>query len=252
LADVYFRQLHPEPATVEIADHIAGLQLARRASPQRPFTVANFISSIDGRVAYQGRSRALGDDGDLAVFRALRREVDAVLVGTGTLRAERYGRLVGDADARERRRRRGLSPEPLACVVTRSGQVPFDIPLFAEPEAKIVIFSGVEIDLDGVAAEVQVVVLDPGEPLFTAALRRLRTRHGVGALLCEGGPGVFGALVAQGAVDQLFLTVACKLVGGAENPSILGGPELPEVAELSLEGVLERHGYLFLRYAVAS
>jgi riboflavin biosynthesis pyrimidine reductase len=247
---VDFRQLHPEPATVEIADYVRGLDLGDRASARRPFTIANFVGSVDGRVAFRGRSRALGDDGDKALFRALRHEVDAVLVGTGTLRAERYGRLIAAAEARQRRRQRGLAPEPLACVVTRSGSVPLDIPLFAEPEARIVIFSQAEIDVRGVAAQTEVVRLRADAAPFTAALTHMRIHHNVRALLCEGGPGVFSALVAERAVDQLFLTLSAKLVGGAdENPTIIRGLELPEPTLLSLESVLERNGYLFLRYA---
>lgn len=247
-----FRQLFPALATVEIADYVAGLDLGGRASARRPFTVANFVGSVDGRAAFRGQSRALGDEGDKALFRALRHEADAVLVGTGTLRAERYGRLIVAAETRERRRQRGLAGEPLACVVTRSGHVPLDIPLFAEPEARIVIFSGAEIDVSGIAAQTEVVTLRAGAPPFTAALAHLRTHHNVRAVLCEGGPGVFGALVAEGAVDELFLTLAAKLVGGAgENPTIMRGPQLPEPALLSLESVLERNGYLFLRYAIS-
>jgi len=253
LIGVYFSQLYPGLATVEIADHVASLGLGRRATERRPFTVVNFVSSVDGRAAFRGVTGALGDDGDKEVFRALRREADALLVGTGTLRAERYGRLLAQPASRERRRRRGLSAEPLACVVTRSGDVPLDIPLFAEPEARIVIFSAAEIDVGPVAAQVQVVRLDPRVPPFTTALAHLRAEYDVRTLLCEGGPRVLGALVAEQAVDQLFLTIAPKLAGGAgQNPSLLSGPELPALAPLRLEEVLERGGYLFLRYGISS
>jgi len=248
LQRVEFTQLWPQPRSVEIEQYLAELGLAGRAPARRPFTVANFVSSVDGRVSVKGRSGALGDDGDKAVFRALRREVDAVLVGTGTLEAERYGRLVADPAARERRRRRGMSPEPLACIVTRSGSLPLEIPLFAEPEAEIVVFSGAEIDASAAAARVEVVRLDPDEVSFEAALAHLRTRCDVRALLCEGGPGVFGALLREDVVDQLFLTFAPKLAGGGDAPSIASGAELPEPATMALQGVLERAGTLFLRY----
>jgi riboflavin biosynthesis pyrimidine reductase len=249
LQSMRFRQLWPQPGEVQIEQHVADLGLAERASAQRPFTVANFVSSVDGRATVQGRSGPLGDDGDKAVFRALRHEVDAVLVGTGTLEAERYGRLIGDPAARERRRQRGMHSEPLVCIVTRGGSLPLDIPLFKEPEAEIVVFSGAEIDVSGASARVQVVRLGPGELTFAAALAHLRTHHEVRSLLCEGGPTVFGALLRESVVDQLFLTLSPKLVGGGDAPSIAGGPELPEPATIALQGVLECAGTLFLRYA---
>lgn len=242
-----FRQLWPQPDVVEIETHLGALRLAERAPARRPFTVVNFVSSVDGRATVAGRSGPLGDDGDRELFHALRREVDAVLVGTGTLEAERYGRLVRDPETRERRRQRGLRPEPLACVVTRSGALPLKIALFNELEAEIVVFSGAEPDLRGVKAQVQVVRLDRAELTFEAALAQLRTRWGIRALLCEGGPTVFGALLREGVADQLFLTLAPKLAGGGEAP-IARGPELPGPAQAALEAVLERAGTLFLRY----
>lgn len=84
-----------------------------------------------------------------------------------------------------------------------------------------------------------------GRTDLPALLRTLRD-EGVRALLCEGGPTLFGALQADGLVDDLFLTIAPKLSGG-EGPRILEGP-LPEVAELELAWLLEEDGELFARY----
>jgi riboflavin biosynthesis pyrimidine reductase len=191
---------------------MAGLQLAQRASEDRPYVVVNFVASADGRATFGGRSGQLGDDGDRTVFHSLRKQADAVLVGTVTLRTERYGPLVKDANVRHERALAGRRADPLAVVVTRSGDVPVEIPLFEDPEAAIV----------------------------------------VRVLLCEGGPTVFGALLREGMVDELFLTVAPKLTGGGHGPTISSGPELPEPAALRLEWVLERNGSLYLRYRLAS
>jgi len=246
-----FRQLLPEPQTVEVQALLSSLNLAERATAQRPYTVVNFVSSADGRATIQDRSGPLGDDGDSAMFHGLREQVDAVLVGTGTLKAERYGRVHGKAERRERRVARGLAPEPLASMVTRSGDVPLDIPLLAEPEARVAIFTGAAIDASSCAADVQVVELDPGELTLTTVLRRLRTDFGVRSLLCEGGPTLFGALLHEGVVDELFLTLAPKLTGGGTGPTISSGPELMNPRGMSIEWLLERNGSLYLRYRVA-
>ena len=243
-----FDQLLGKPDTVQIGELLAGLRLRDHAPDGRPYVIANFVCSVDGRATFQGGSGHLGDEGDLEVFRALRREADAVLVGTGTLRAEQYGRILKIAQSRERRRHRGLSAEPLATTLTRSGDVPLDIPLFAEPEAEVVLFSGREIDVSGVAAQVEVVVLDP--PGLGGALAHLRAHHQVRLLLCEGGPVLLAALVRERLLDELFLTLAPQLTGGGSSPSLTTGPELPELRALELVGVLERAGSLFLRYRV--
>jgi riboflavin biosynthesis pyrimidine reductase len=247
-----FSQLWPMPREAEIEQFVAELEFAQRASSERPFTVVNFVSSVDGRVTVNGRSGRLGDDGDKALFGALRREVDAVLVGTGTLEAEHYGRILRDPASRQRRQERGLRPEPLACTLTRRGVVPLDIPLFAEPEAKVVVFTCDEVNLSGVRAQVDIVRMAPAELNFAAALRHLRVEYDVRALLCEGGPRVFGALAREGVADQLFLTLSRMLVGGGNAPQITRGPELSEPIAISLDAVLERNGTLFLRYAIAN
>lgn len=244
-----FEQLWPQRRTVEIERHVEELALTDRASEELPFTVVNFIASVDGRASFGGRSVALGDEGDRALFRSLRGVVDAVLVGTGTLEAERYGRLIRDPDARERRRRRGLRAEPLACTVTRSGALPLDIPLFAEPDAEVVVFAGADVDSSGVRARLDVVRVDPGATVLRTALTRLRADYGVRALLCEGGPTLFGALARDGLFDQLFLTLSRRFVGGGDAQAIAAGPQPPEPRTLALQDVLERDGTLFLRYA---
>ncbi len=219
-----FRQLLPEPAAVEVAALVASADLRALAGEDRPYTVANFISSADGRAAFHGRSGALGDPADRDLFHGLREQVDAVFAGTGTLRAERYGPLVRDPEGRRRREQAGRSPEPLACVVTRSGEVPSDIPLFTSPESQIVLFSSVPVDLGECKAQVELVQLDPAELTLTTVLGRLRSDFGVASLLCEGGPTVFGALLQERLVDELFLTIAPKLVGGGTSPTIRAAP----------------------------
>jgi riboflavin biosynthesis pyrimidine reductase len=163
---------------------------------------------------------------------------------------EQYGRILKNPESRERRRQRGLSPEPLAVMLTRRGVVPLGIPLFAEPEARVVVFTGADVDIGPAAAQVDVVRLPDDDVTFAAALRRLRADYGVRALLCEGGPAVLGALIAEGVLDVLFLTLAPQLAGGGAGPPLSTGPELPELQHLRLAGLLERHGSLFLRYEV--
>lgn len=212
--------------------------------------LVNFVATVDGRATFAGRSGALGDEGDRALFHGLRERADAVLVGSGTLEAENYGRILGRAERRERRVAAGRAPEPLACLVTRSGRLPTHIPLFAEPEARIVVFAATPLDLDGVRAQVEVVTLDPGELTLTTVLRRLRADHRVELLLCEGGPLMFGSLLAENLVDELFLTLSPKMSGGGSSPTISSGPELPSLVPLQLGWILQREDYLYLRYLI--
>src|SRR5947209_6737844 len=142
---------------------ITSLNLVAEAGPHRPYTVVNFVASADGRAAFQGRSGQLGGLTDLAMFMGLRERVDAVFAGTGTMRSERYGRLVRNPERRRRRAAAGLRPDPLACLISRRGEVPLDIPLFEDPDSRVIVFTPAELDLSGIRAQVDVVRLDPGQ-----------------------------------------------------------------------------------------
>jgi riboflavin biosynthesis pyrimidine reductase len=251
--DPAFRRLLPEPGDYSAVELLASLRQQVAAPADRPYTLVNFASSTDGRIAFGGRSAPLGDDGDRALFHALRAQADAVLAGTGTLRAERYGRLIADEETRAGRRAAGLADEPLACVISQSGaHLPLEIPLFGEPSARIVLFTPSMPDLTGVRADVTVSLTDPTrtDPL-RHALGVLASEHGVRLLLCEGGPTLFGALLRERVVDELFLTIAPKLAGGDSGPSVTAGPPLDELEPLRVAWLLERTNSLYLRYLLA-
>jgi riboflavin biosynthesis pyrimidine reductase len=237
----------PDPGPLDVSKLIAGLELGDRATAERPYTVANMIESVDGRGTFDGRSSALGDAGDKQVFRALRSICDVVLVGTGTLATEHYGRLVRDADVAAARERLGLAAQPLLCTISRSGHIPPEIPLLADPVASMIIYSGAPVDLGDVAATVEVVTVDPSRLSVASALHDLRTRRQLRLVLCEGGPTVLGQLIGDHAIDELFLTFAGKLAGGT-GPAIVSGLTLPDPLAVSLLWLLEQDGSLFLRY----
>jgi riboflavin biosynthesis pyrimidine reductase len=242
----------PDPGPLDVSALIAGLELGDRATADRPCTVANMIESVDGRGSFDGRSSALGDAGDKQVFRALRSVCDVVLVGPGTLATEHYGRLVRDADVQAARERGGLATQPLLCTVTRSGHISSEIPLLADPDARMVIYSGAAVDLgEAVAASVQVVTVDPARLSVASALRDLRVRTQARVVLCEGGPTVLGQLIEDRAIDELFVTFTGKLAGGT-GPAIVSGLTLPDPLAVSLLWVLEQDGSLFLRYGLGS
>jgi 5-amino-6-(5-phosphoribosylamino)uracil reductase len=235
---------------VSVGEVVSSLDLLGSAGGERPYTIVNFVVSADGRAAFQGRSGQLGGAADRALFHGLRERVDAVFAGTATMRTERYGRLVRDPERRRRREAAGLQAEPFACLISRTGRIPTDIPLFADPEARVVVFTPSAPDLPQARAHVEVVELEPEQLTLTTMMGRLRSDYDVRALLCEGGPSVFGALLHEGLVDELFLTLAPRLTGGGPGPAVTSGPELPELAPLELIWVLEEGGSLFLRYAL--
>jgi riboflavin biosynthesis pyrimidine reductase len=178
----------------------------------------------------------------------LRTHADAVLIGTGTLRAEGYDTLVRAPERRARRRAAGQAETPLAVLLSRSLDLPWDAGLLAAADQPVLVYTGPDAaEPPAVAAPLEVVRLPDPSP--AAALADLRAR-GVAALLCEGGPTLNRALLAAGLVDELFLTLA-PLLTGEDATRIVEGGALKAPAELELRWLLRSGDELFLRYGLA-
>lgn len=240
------RRLLPDPGPTSVEAQLEAYRPWEQARGGRPFVAMNFAATLDGRAAIGGVSGPIGSAADTRMLVGLRERFDAVLIGAGTLRAERYGRFGGDAAERRARERLGLLPAPLLAVVSGRLDLPWDAPLFAAGPAdgEVVVFTAAEAEPPPLERPPRVVRQAGGIDL-AAALATLRAEHGVRALLCEGGPRLHGELQAAHLADELFLTTAPKLAGAG--PAILEG-ELPAVADLELAWLLEAGGELFARY----
>jgi riboflavin biosynthesis pyrimidine reductase len=236
---------HGAPRTA--ADVVAGLRLHEDLPADgRPRVVAVMISSADGRAAVRGRSGGLGHPADRALLRTLREHVDAVLVGTGTLRAEGYANML-DPDQRERRAAAGRPSLPDVATLTRRLEVPTAIGLFAERDATVRVYT--ESAGDVLTRGARVVVHRSDTLTLRGVLEHLRAEAGVRSVACEGGPTLLRALAEERCLDDLLLTVAPLLVAGTE-VAPLEGPELDPPAVLRLSDVHRSGSHLFLHYAV--
>ncbi len=101
----------------------------------------NFAATVDGRATIGGVSGPIGSATDTAMLAGLRTRFDAVMIGAGTMRAERYGRLVADQEKRERRERLGLPHDPLMVIVSGRLDLPWDAPLFTDGGGRVLIFT---------------------------------------------------------------------------------------------------------------
>jgi 5-amino-6-(5-phosphoribosylamino)uracil reductase len=206
------------------------------------------VASADGRATLTGRTAPMSGAADRELFHHLRAAADGILVGAGTVRTERYGRVTKTDALRALREEAGLNPDGVAVIVSGSLGLPPDLPLFQEPAAKVIVITASEGEIEGVPADID-YVRTGGDPRLGPALGELRTRHGIRSLLCEGGPTLNGSLFAEGLVDELFVTIANMIAGTGEDLTIVDGEPLPEAVALELLSVHESEGHLFLRYA---
>jgi riboflavin-specific deaminase-like protein len=206
----------------------------------RPYVVINMVASVDGKTSVAGKASPLGSETDRQTIRNLRSRADAVMIGASTLRAERLS-LGLDETRRDRR-------QPLAVVVTGSGEVPLDDNLLVAEGQGVLIVSP---DHPGLHSGEHALLARPapqaGYVDLAQALKRLRAEYAVDLLLVEGGPTLNYSLISSNLADELFLTVAPKLLGVA--PGLLeGSTQVP--TDLSLLSTFLSGDELFLRYAV--
>jgi riboflavin biosynthesis pyrimidine reductase len=234
-----------------------------------PRLFANFVSTIDGVVAIPelAQSNKLISDGseaDRLVMGLLRAFADAILIGSGTLRAapralwtaERAYPDAADAFV-ELRRRLDKPAAPERVVVTGSGSVPLSHPLFADGALVLTSETGAG-RLDGRLPQASTIVsLGPSEAVdLRAAIAALRER-GHELILSEAGPRVFASLLEARVVDELFLTVSPLIAGRGRSTERLGlvdGFEALPGERLGgrLLSVRRDGDQLFLRYELAA
>lgn len=238
-------RLIPNPGPTTIERELEGYSPFEHPHEDRPWVAVNMVTTLDGRAAIDGRSRDLGTRADTEHLLRLRTRFDGVMIGAGTMRAERYGRIVGDPQDRARRERIGLPHDPLAVIVSGSLDLPWDAPLFTSGGGRVLIFTLDEGPRPETATSLRTVAM-PGGIEIAAVLRHLRRERGIRALLCEGGPHLLGQLLDGDLVDELFLTVTPITTGGAA-PRIVEG-DGSGIRDFELTGSLESAGDLLLRY----
>jgi 5-amino-6-(5-phosphoribosylamino)uracil reductase len=239
------QRLYPRPGETTAADLVGQLDLGSRAPADRPYVVVNMVSTLDGRAATDGDTRGLGGKDDRELFHLLRTAGDAILVGAGTARIERYAEAVKNDELRATRERHGLAPEQPTVIVSARLVLPSDLPLLQSPGAPVIVATAADHELEGVQADVKYERTADDLPLLLA---RLRADHGIRSLICEGGPTLLSYLLAANLVDELFLSIAPKLSGGGDEPTITQGPVLPEPADAELVWLCEADGELLTRW----
>lgn len=224
--------------------------IIRYRMPDRtlPHLRVNFIASLDGAATRDGVSGGLGNADDKLVFDTLRMLADVIVVGAGTVRAEGYGGIRQSPADAAWRVRHGLPAQlPVAVVSSRLDLEPSH-PVFTDAAVRPLVVTHAETPLRrraelATVADVLVcgeTAVDPRRMLAELA------RRGLAQVLCEGGPHLFGSLIAADCVDELCLSVSPVLEGGPAG-RISAGAAVPR--EMSLLHVLTAGDMLFLRYA---
>lgn len=228
------------------ADNLSDDDLIAGLAVTAPTVRVNFVSSVDGSATHEGLSGGLSGAADKRHFELLRRVSDVVLVGAGTVRSEGYGPMMVSAASSRWRVRHGMSEHPVFAIVSGSLELDPRSRIFSEaPVRPIVVTPARASGLAEIAAVADVVVAGEQHVDIAEALRVIR-QHGHDQVLCEGGPSLFGSLVAGRLVDELCLTLEPTLEAG-EGPRIAHGAA-DHAQGMRLGHVLRSGDTLLLRY----
>ena len=216
--------------------------------PREPSPVvrANFIASADGAASVDGLSGGLHGPGDKEIFDTLRMVCDALIVGAGTVTAENYDALRLTGPARAWRVEHGLPEFPRMVIVSRSLRLDLDQLVFTDAPVPPIVVTAKSAPVGRLAGRAEVLAVGDDEVDLAAMVAALHDR-GATQLLCEGGPRLFGSMIAADLVTEFCLTVSPLLVGGGPG-RIAAGPTMPPVP-MALRHALALQDMLFLRYA---
>jgi riboflavin biosynthesis pyrimidine reductase len=228
----------------------------------RPGVYGNFVSSADGVVALPGGGESGhlisgGNEADRLIMGLLRASSDAVLIGAGTFRQAPGQTWVAQAifpeaagcfaELRDQLR---LRPNPVLVIVTASGNLDPTQP--ALRDSLILTTARGEGVLRGRLPEGARLVVFAGADLGVRSILKFLNGEGLGVILAEGGPTLFGRLLKEEVIDELFLTIAPKLYGRSSGDGRMALAAGVDLAGKSMELLSLRSdgSHLFLRYGL--
>ena len=181
--------------------------------------------TVDGKITTRTFSPVdfTSREDKLHLFRQ-RALADAVLLGHTSLKRDNV-RLSVPAELQQARIKRKQTPAPLRVIVSRKGRIDSRLKIFQSATSPILIFSTTQMPRKTQAALGEKATLHLAESDdvdLAEMLRILRSQYDVRTVACEGGPTLFRALLERGLVDQLNLTIAPYMFGGARAPTLTG------------------------------
>ena len=196
-----------------------------KSKRQRPFVVATFAMTADGKVTT--RTLAPVDftsrEDKLHLFRQ-RAQADAVLIGHASLKRDNV-RLGIPSALQQARINRKKPPAPLRVIISNKGRIDHRMKIFQSDISPIIIFSTKRMPpkyRKALESKATLHLSDAEHVDLPIMLATLRNKYNVRRLACEGGPTLFRALLERGLIDQLNLTIAPYMLGGAKAPTLTG------------------------------
>ncbi len=265
-------RFYPQPA-----DYCAikGLYLAHQVhnlgTPESPFVYANFLSSLDGRIALEDISRSityipehLTTATDFRLFMELHAQADCLITHGGYMRALGENRLgnilqIRDKDLVQWRRNNGLKAQPAVIIASASLNFPMHKSL-QEHAQNVYIATGRNADPERIRfwQNLGYPILITGENRMVqgAQLTHELGRLGYKSIYLIAGPQMLDTMIREKQLTRLYLTITHQLIGGKDFRTLLTGSTLGPEGNLTLESMYYDDcspagtGQLFMQFEV--
>lgn len=218
--------------------------------PEGPWLRSMMVMTLDGAtIGADGLSGSISGPADKRVFMEARRLADVVLVGAGTIRAERYKPMLAKPEWQEERASLGLAPAPQIVVVSGRLDLPWDEPMFSDSALPVVVATTTNVDVERLAqARRHAEVVQVGdESVDLRSLVRLLHERGQQRINCEGGEALLDALVRENLVDEMDVTISPVFAGSGylrDSEREISSP----YPRFSLAHQIEDEGFIFCRF----
>jgi riboflavin biosynthesis pyrimidine reductase len=229
------------------AEVIAAYQVEDRSVPHLR---SNFVTTLDGAVEIDGKSKALSGPADQEIFGKLRMLSDVVLVGAGTVRIEGYNPLRLGAARRAWRVEHGLAENPTLALVSSRLDLDPAAPFLAEAPERPIVFThpASPVEAREALSEVADVIVCGHAGVDLHDVVKTLVERGLPQILTEGGPHLQGALTEADLIDEMCLSLA-PILAGPGSGRITAGPTATQSRGYVLRSALAGDdGYLFFRY----
>lgn len=212
---------------------------------ERPYVILNSAMTLDGKISSKAGDSQISGDQDLDRVHRLRSEVDAVMVGIGTVLADDPGLTV----------RRVKGNNPLRVAVDSVGRVPSEAKILDDSAPSVIAVSerAEEKEKERIRSAGSRVIVAGDEIVDLRAVLEVLSGQNVDKLLLEGGSTLNWAMLSQGLVDEVRIAIRPTIVGGEDAKTLAGGDGVERISdgvELSLKKTGQVGRTLLLVYDV--
>lgn len=265
-------RFYPNPCEkVSIQGLYLAHQLHKLGTAESPFVYANFLSSLDGRIAVedavQGTThipKHITTASDFGLFMELHAQADCIITHGGYMRALGEGRLgnilqVKDKDLVAWRRNNGLKPQPAVIIASASLDFPLHNSLQEHAQA-VYIATGRKADPGRIRywQDLGYSLLFTGEDLMVHGAPLINALSGLGykTIYLVAGPQMLDTVIRDKQLSRLYLTITHQLIGGKDFRTLLTGAMLGPEGNLILEALYYEQdsppgsGQFFIQFGV--